>query len=140
METQAVITTLDIEVRSTELDALGHVNNAKYMEYLEWSRFEWVKQNGIPLDFFGKSRLSTVLVNVNINFRREAHLGDRLGVRTWLAEMGRSSFRIGQEIVNQRGERVADATVTSVMFDTTTRASVYIPDDLRQRLEPLVRG
>lgn len=131
---------MDIEVRSTELDALGHVNNAKYMEYLEWGRFEWVKANGIPLDFFGKSRLSTVLVNVNINFRHEATLGDQLSVRTWLAEMGRSSFRIGQEILNQRGERITDATVTSVMFDTATRASVYIPDDLRQRLEPLVRG
>lgn len=135
-----MITTLDIEVRSTELDALGHVNNAKYMEYLEWGRFEWVKQNGIGLDFFGKSRLSTVLVNVNINFRREATLGDQLSVRTWLAEMGRSSFRIGQEIVNGRGERITDATVTSVMFDTETRASVYIPDDIRHRLEPLVRG
>nr|WP_240979106.1 thioesterase family protein [Longimicrobium terrae] len=131
---------MDIEVRSTELDALGHVNNAKYMEYLEWGRFEWVKANGIPLDFFGKSRLSTVLVNVNINFRHEANLGDRLSVRTWLAEMGRSSFRIGQEIVNQRGERITDATVTSVMFDTTTRSSVYIPDEIRHRLEPLVRG
>ncbi|MBB4635429.1 YbgC/FadM family acyl-CoA thioesterase [Longimicrobium terrae] len=135
-----MITTMDIEVRSTELDALGHVNNAKYMEYLEWGRFEWVKANGIPLDFFGKSRLSTVLVNVNINFRHEANLGDRLSVRTWLAEMGRSSFRIGQEIVNQRGERITDATVTSVMFDTTTRSSVYIPDEIRHRLEPLVRG
>jgi thioesterase-3 len=131
---------MDIEVRSTELDALGHVNNAKYMEYLEWGRFEWVKANGIPLDFFGKSRLSTVLVNVNINFRHEANLGDRLSVRTWLAEMGRSSFRIGQEILNQRGERITDATVTSVMFDTTTRSSVYIPDEIRHRLEPLVRG
>jgi thioesterase-3 len=135
-----VISTLEIEVRSTELDALGHVNNAKYLEYLEWGRFEWVKENGVPLDFFGKSRLSTVLVNTNVNYRREATLGDRLRIRSWLAEMGRSSFRVGQEIVNQRGERIADAMITSVMFDTETRSSVYIPDDLRAILEPLVHG
>ena len=133
-------TTLPLEVRSTELDALGHVNNARYLEYLEWGRFAWVKENGIPIDFFGRDRLSTVLVSVNINFRREACLGDRLEVRTWLAELGRRSFRIGQEVVNERGERVADAVVTSVMFDTATRASVPIPDELRATLEPLVRG
>ena len=134
-----MISTLEIEVRSTELDALGHVNNAKYLEYLEWGRFEWVRENGIPLDFFGKSRLSTVLVNTNVNYRREAKLGDRLRIRSWLAEMGRSSFRVGQEIVNHRDERVADAMITSVMYDTHTRTSVYIPDDLRSILEPLVR-
>jgi thioesterase-3 len=134
-----VISTLEIEVRSTELDALGHVNNAKYLEYLEWGRFEWVKENGIPLDFFGTSRLSTVLVNTNVNYRREARLGDRLRIRSWLAEMGRSSFRVGQEIVNHREERVADAMITSVMYDTHTRTSVYIPDELRTLLEPLVR-
>lgn len=135
-----LISTLEIEVRSTDLDALGHVNNARYVEYLEWGRFEWVRENGIPIDLFGRDRLTTVLVNVNVNFRHEACLGDRLRVHTWLAELGRRSFRFGQEVVREDGVRVADAVVTSVMFDTTTRASVAIPDDLRVLLEPRVRG
>jgi acyl-CoA thioesterase FadM len=29
-------TALTIIVRSTEIDINGHVNNAKYLEYLEW--------------------------------------------------------------------------------------------------------
>ncbi len=134
------VTSLEIEVRSTELDALGHVNNAKFLEYFEWSRFEWVREHGIGLDFFGRSRLSTVLVNFNVNYRREARLGDRLRVRSWLAGMGSSSFRVAQDILNADGGVVADAVITSVMFDTHTRAAVPIPDDLRRVLEPLVRG
>jgi thioesterase-3 len=130
---------LAIEVRSTELDALGHVNNAKYLEYLEWGRFEWVRQAGVPIDSFGRGALSTVIVNVNINYRREATMGERLTVRTWLAAIGRSSFRIGQEIVNGRGETVADAVVTSAMFDMRTRRSVPVPDDLRATFQALVR-
>jgi thioesterase III len=135
-----VITTLPLEVRSTELDAIGHVNNARYLEYLEWGRFAWVRENAVPIDFFGRDRLSTVLANVTVNFRREACLGDQLVVRTWLAEVGRRSLRFGQEVVKESGERVADAVVTSVMFDTETRGSVAIPEALRERLEPLVRG
>lgn len=134
-----MVNELEIEVRSTELDALGHVNNAKYLEYLEWGRFEWVAQAGVALDSFGRGGVGTVIVNVNINYRREATLGERLTIRSWLAGMGGSSFRIGQEIVNARGQTVCDAVVTSVMFDTRTRASVPIPAELRSTLEGLVR-
>lgn len=129
---------LQIEVRSTELDALRHVNNAKYLEYLEWGRFEWVKQAGVPIDSFGRGPLSTVIVNVNINYRREATMGERLVVRTWLAAIGRSSFRIAQQVVNERGETVCDAVVTSAMFDMQTRRSVPVPDELRVKFEGLV--
>ena len=134
-----MVNELGIEVRSTDLDALGHVNNARYMEYLEWGRFEWVKEAGVALDSFGRSGVATVIVNVNINYRREATLGERLSIRSWLMGMGGSSFRIGQEIVNARGQTVCDAVVTSVMFDTRTRASVPIPGELREMLAGLVR-
>ncbi|HET6231252.1 MAG TPA: thioesterase family protein [Longimicrobiaceae bacterium] len=131
---------MEIEVRSTELDALGHVNNAKYLEYLEWGRFEWVKAAGVPIDSFGRGGVGTVIVNVNINYRREATMGQRLTVRTWLASMGRSSFRIAQEVVDAEGRTVCDAVVTSAMFDTRTRASMPIPDDLRAKFGALVRA
>jgi thioesterase III len=31
-------TAIQIEVRPTELDNMGHVNNAKFLEYMEWGR------------------------------------------------------------------------------------------------------
>lgn len=133
-----MINELRIEVRSTELDALGHVNNAKYLEYLEWGRFEWVAASGVPLDAFGRGGVGSVIVNINISYRREARQGDRLTVRTWLASMGGKSFRIGLEVRNAVGETVADAVVTSAMFDTRTRASIPIPDDLRAAFQPLI--
>jgi thioesterase III len=34
-------TAIQIEVRPTELDSMGHVNNAKFLEYMEWSREDW---------------------------------------------------------------------------------------------------
>ena len=42
-------TSLEIVVRPTEIDVNGHVNNAKYVEYLEWGREEWYERNGLPL-------------------------------------------------------------------------------------------
>lgn len=127
---------LDIVVRSTELDPLGHVNNARYLEYLEWGRFEWFSETGFPIDLFGSGRVSAVIVNVNINFRREARLGDRLRIETRLVHQGRSSFRFAQEVVQvEDGERVCDALVTGATFDTVERASIPIPDEVRRHFE-----
>jgi len=40
-------TTLEIPVRSTEIDFLGHVNNTKYLDYMQWGREEWYMQAGM---------------------------------------------------------------------------------------------
>ncbi len=133
-----MVNELRIEVRSTELDTLGHVNNAKYQEYLEWGRFEWVKRSGLPVDALGREGFATVIVNVNINYRREARLGEKLTIRTWLSGLGNSSLRIGQEVRNERGDVVCDAAVTSATFDTATRRSVPIPEEIRAMLEERV--
>jgi len=132
-----MINRLDIEVRSTELDAMAHVNNAKYLEYLEWGRFAWLEQSALGLDFYGRGGLGTVIVNINIDYRSEATLGDRLRIETRLVALGRSSLRIAQTIYKAETV-VCDATITAVIFDTTRRESVAIPDALRPRLEALL--
>lgn len=121
---------LDIVVRSTEIDVNGHVNNAKYLEYLEWGREEWYERAGLPYDRFLAMGIQTVTVNININYRRECRQGDRLTIRTRPLKRGRSSFTLEQDMINQRGEIVADATVTSVAMDTKTRRARPLPEEL----------
>ncbi len=36
-----------LTVRPADLDRLGHVNNARVLEYLEASRWEWIAANGL---------------------------------------------------------------------------------------------
>jgi thioesterase-3 len=68
-------TAIQIEVRPTELDSMGHVNNAKFLEYMEWSREDWYNKAALPFDTFTALGLGTVTVNININYRKEARLG-----------------------------------------------------------------
>ncbi|MBX6395311.1 MAG: acyl-CoA thioesterase [Alicyclobacillaceae bacterium] len=121
---------LDIIVRSTEIDVNGHVNNAKYLEYLEWGREEWYERAGLPYERFLEMGIQTVTVNININYRKECRQGDRLTIRTRPLKVGRTSFVLEQDIVNERGEIVADATVTSVTMDVTTRRARPVPEEL----------
>lgn len=133
-----MVNRLEIVARSTELDVLGHVNNARYLEYLEWGRFEWLRESGLPLDPLGASGIGTAIVNININFRKEARLGDRLRVETRLVGVGRSSLRLRQEVRHTAGDCACDAEVTAVLFDIERRRSLPVPAELRGALEALI--
>lgn len=126
---------LEIIVRSTEIDVNGHVNNAKYLEYLEWGREEWYETAGLPYDAFTQMGVQTVTVNININYRKECRQGDRLTIVTRPERIGRTSYVLSQRIVNERGELCADAEVTSVALDIGTRKSREVPEVLRHWFE-----
>ena len=125
--------TLDIIVRSTEIDVNGHVNNAKYLEYIEWGREEWYEQMGLHYDKFLEMGIQTVTVNININYRKECVQGDQLTIKTRSERVGKTSYVLKQDIFNQNGELCADAFVTSVTMDIETRKSREVPEELRKK-------
>jgi thioesterase-3 len=127
-------TETDIIVRSTEIDVNGHVNNAKYLEYLEWGREDWYERMGFPYDRFLEMGYQTVTVNININYRRECRQGDRLTIVTSPLRAGRSSFALRQEIFNQRGELCTEADVVIVTMDARTRKAREMPEELKKGL------
>ncbi|QKG83531.1 acyl-CoA thioesterase [Kroppenstedtia pulmonis] len=126
-------TSIQIEVRPTEIDVMGHVNNAKYLEYMEWSREDWYNRVELPFDVFTDMNIGTVTVNININYRKEARLGDILTVETYPVKKGRTSYVLRHVIENEQGEQVADADVVSVTIDLESRKSVPLPDSLARQ-------
>jgi thioesterase-3 len=120
-------TSTTIEVRSTEIDSLGHVNNAKYLEYLEWGRVEWLKQTECSFQDFHKLGFTVVVVNINISYRKEAKLGDLLTITTVPFKTGKSSFVLRNEIYNEKNELVTDALVTLVAIDLLKRTAIKLP-------------
>ncbi|MCM3748532.1 acyl-CoA thioesterase [Paenibacillus pasadenensis] len=126
---------LELIVRSTEIDVNGHVNNAKYLEYLEWGREDWYESAELDYAAFLEMGIQTVTVNVNINYRRECVQGDRLTVRTVPLRAGRTSYALKQELIDGNGAVRADAEVTSVCMDAAERKSRELPQRLREMLE-----
>ena len=121
---------LEIVVRSTEIDVNNHVNNSKYVEYLEWGREDWYERLGLPYVRLLALGAITVAVNISLNFRRECKQGDILIITTRPERLGRTSFTLNQEIHRREGILVADALVTIVTIDPTTRKSRLVPQEL----------
>ncbi len=123
-------TALDIVVRPTEVDVNGHVNNAKYVEYMEWGREEWYERQGLAYDRLFALGAVTVTANLNLNFRRECRQGEVLVITTRPERLGRTSFVLRQEIRKRDGALAADGLVTMVTVDPATRKSRPVPDEL----------
>ncbi|WP_432776172.1 thioesterase family protein [Brevibacillus gelatini] len=122
-------------VQSTDLDVIGHVNNAKYLEYMEWARFDWIWQLGFTLDELKRRAVLPVVVNINIHYRKELRMREEVYALTTVLRVGEKSFAIRHELYNKDDVLVADADVTMVMIDANTRRSVALPEELRAALE-----
>ncbi|ASJ57377.1 4-hydroxybenzoyl-CoA thioesterase [Brevibacillus formosus] len=123
-----------LTVRSTDIDVIGHVNNAKYLEYMEWARFEWIWEQGFTLDELRRRAIMPVVVNININYRKELKMREEVTAITTVVKVGEKSFVIRQELYNAADVLVADADVTMVMIDANTRQSVSLPAELKEAL------
>lgn len=124
-------TEIEIMVRSTEIDVNGHVNNAKYLEYLEWGREDWYERLGLDYDTLKEMDIVTVVAHISADYRHEALQNDRLRIITWLDSVRNTSLTMKQEIHNQTGTRVMDATVVIVTVSAATRTKIRVPDMIR---------
>ena len=128
-------TTLEIPVRSTEIDFLGHVNNTKYLDYMQWGREEWYKLAGMTFDKMLEQNIGTVIANINIDYLSACYMGEILVIKTEPAEVGNTSFKMRQDIFKKdSGQEVSKATVTVVFIDMDTEKSTPIPAELKTLL------
>ena len=131
----SLISRIDLTVQDTEIDELGHVNNARFLEYFERGRMDWYNRCDPALNHDVGPHLGSVVVNIDINYRRECFSGDRLSVETRAHTRGRKSYVLHQEIFASDGQCVSDAKVTSVVMDMDTRKVVSLPEKLAKQFD-----
>jgi thioesterase III len=130
-----MIPTIEIKVRGYHIDVFGHVNNGRYLEFLEearWAAFE----NRVDLYEMSRQGLAFTVVHVNINFRHPAVMKDTLVITSQVTKWGRRSA-IFHQVVTLKGTDtvVADADVTFVIYDQTKRKTAILEGNLLARLQ-----
>ena len=123
----------DVPVRFRDTDAMGHVNNAVYLTYLEvgrqayWQRFSRQgSYNEVPF----------VLAHVCIDFRAEARVGQVVRVFLRTSWVSKSSFGMEYELRERdSGVLLATAETVQVTYDYQAKRSMAVPDWLRQEFE-----
>mgnify|MGYP004711683331 CR=1 FL=1 len=127
-----------IKVRGYHLDVFQHVNNARYLEFLEEARWEWL-ENSETLRWMQRHEITFVVVNININYRRPAVLGDVLTIDSHLVKISDTSGVLSQKVLLPDETLVADALVTFVCIDPQTKAALPLDGELRAHMKTMLR-
>jgi acyl-CoA thioester hydrolase len=135
MTISGFVVTCEVQPRFRDTDAMGHINNAVYVTYLEVARLEYWRRLTGPL---ARGRVPFILAQVRVDYRSEALVDDTLLVGIRCDRIGTKSFTFTYEIREQRSLRlVAEATSVQVCYDYEARRSVPVSDDLRRRVAAL---
>jgi acyl-CoA thioester hydrolase len=119
----------EMQVRFRDIDAMHHVNNAVYATYLEQARLEYFEE----VIGVGLTDIDTVLVHLEIDYRRPIDVDEAPTVHLHLADLGESSNTMTYEIRTDRGV-AATAETVQVFFDPETEESKPIPAAWREKM------
>jgi thioesterase-3 len=129
--------TTEIKVRGYHLDIYQHVNNARYLEFLEEARWSFFEKYPLTQQVHSHN-LAFVLVNININYRRPAFVNETLAIHTKVDRIGTKSCVIKQIITLKDSETVVgDAEVTFCVLDQESHQAVVIEGEVRELLEEM---
>jgi acyl-CoA thioester hydrolase len=121
-----------LQVRWGDMDALGHVNNAVFLTYLETARLNYVQTLGLR---DGRAdRPGLILAKIVIEFKTPLFAADDVHVFTRVTRLGGRSFETEQVIARLKAGRLdtaAQAATTVVVYDYAAGKSTPIPDEWR---------
>jgi len=121
-------------VRWDDLDAMGHVNNAKYLTLAQEARFEWsFMQHHCKGEIPGLMEM--VVAKAEVDFYKPINLGGIfVDVELWVEKIGNSSFVMVYEIRNGE-ELCARLKTVQVGVDSAASKSRPLTDSERKFLE-----
>jgi acyl-CoA thioester hydrolase len=132
----------EVEIRFADTDAMGHVNNARYLTYCEIARaayYEAVTGRQLPLGVHGATE-GMILADIRVTYRAPAFYGETLSVETRVARIGSSSFMMEHRLTapdSRYGARRLVATAESVLvtYDYAAERPIPVPPELIEAIE-----
>jgi len=123
-----------IEVRYGDLDPQGHLNNAKYLTFIEQARIQYIKYLGL-WDGGSFLNIGIILADVHITFRSPIHFGQPVRVGVRVSRLGSKSLNMEFRLEDaSSGEELASGSTVSVAYDYHARKTIPLPENWRNAI------
>lgn len=125
-----------VETRFADFDAMGHVNNARFLTYMEQGRmnyFDTVFGNSIDWQKRG-----FILGRAEIDYKRPILMRDKVTVYIQCSKIGNKSIHIKHRIIvkndsgNEKDAALGIAII--VAYDYVKGNSIPIPDEWKKKI------
>ena len=120
--------TWDYEIKETDLDFYGHVNNANYVRIFEMARWEIVVPRGGGLDRVLKEKIGPVILDIKIKFLKEVTAREVVQIKTQLREL-KMKVGIIEQTMFKNGVPACTAEITFGLFDLKNRKLLDFNDE-----------
>ena len=133
--TDSTVFRIPVPLRWSDLDAFNHVNNARYLTFLEQARIEWFETIG---EAWVTEDSAPVVASATLNFKRPIEYPASVFVELFTEKLGTSSVVIGHRIVAADGTLHCDGSVVAVWVGRRDGRPVPLPDGVRRASELLL--
>ena len=123
----------NIDVRFSDLDALGHVNNAIFFTYFEEGRKIFSKKYfkvSDPSDF------RFIMAHISCDYLKPVRFIDSVTLQMWVRDIGTKSFAFEYKLIHQSDESIVYATGESVQvcYDYKKDQSIVVSNEMKAKL------
>lgn len=134
MDTEGIVFnfTYPIQIRLSDLDPLGHVNNGVQFFYYDLGRIHYLEAvNGCPISW---TEIDMVVVHTACDFLRSIRDKENVAVQTKITELGNKSVRMIQRIINTDTGEVKSTCYTVLSgFDRSRDCAQVIAESFKQK-------
>jgi acyl-CoA thioester hydrolase len=122
---------IELPVQFRDIDVMGHVNHATYLQYMETARVELARSLGQVTKGF---RSNFILASARCQFKRPITNERRITVTVWVSRIGDGSWDLDYSIHGPRRVEYAVGRTTQVAYDYKTRTTIQISGKLKKGL------
>ena len=125
MEESSFKHSMPVQIRFSDVDQFGHVNNSVY-----FSLYDLAKTNYMT-EVFDEPKLDMMVVvvaNINANFLVPIFFSDKIVIETTTVQLGNKSFTLYQRAIDVESGMVrCECRTIMVVYDMATKEPVAIP-------------
>lgn len=130
---------VDLRPRFADLDAFGHVNNARFLTYFEEARVSYLQSLGIFLP--PASRVSIIIAQAEVKYLRPVLHQHQVQIHVRTQDWGRVKFSFHYAIwLPQQTTLAASGSTQAVAWDLDRRKPTAIPPEFLAKMRAFETG
>ena len=131
-----MIAPVKIQIRFSDLDVLGHVNNSVYLSYFEMARVHYFKE--LVGENWDWRKLGFVIAKNEVEYLKSVLIEHEPLIYVYTENIGAKSFALEYELI-VNNEVYAKGKSVQVCFDAIANQTIAIPEKMRNALTSIVR-
>ena len=131
---QKLQVTLNLQIKTYDIDFAGIVSNIVYLRWLEDLRLEILKTY-LPLKQLMDRGYCPIIASTEIKYQKALRMFDRPIAKMWVSELGRLRCTLQAEICLDN-RIVTTATQTGFFINLQTMRPMAIPQELKAIYQP----